>query len=211
MAAVAEEKLSQKCKLTVENLDESLDSKDEQEEIKPQYEYVTLLEDYYNLAVFAFFMREKHIDEEIAFEIKYLNTKQDFDEAVDNGTVTDALRRQMKLLKVEAELRIAQNELMTSRNGRVLFKCIIVLVMQILLALMGIQYFWTMQVVVVPPFFNDACIINVCLMYAHLQMQPKVEQALRTMMFCLEHPYNFRSHFQPFFITFMSFIAILLT
>ena len=71
---VIQEELNQKNKLTLNNMDEAVSMQNESAVQETEYHYVTLQEDYYNLAVFAFFMREKHIDEEINFEMKYNNT-----------------------------------------------------------------------------------------------------------------------------------------
>lgn len=73
------------------------------------------------------------------------------------------------------------------------------------------QYFWTMQTVLVPPFFHTSVVQKVCLLYLHLQMQPKVGQYLQALVFIIEHPYNFMNMFSPILICLLSLVAIVLT
>ena len=108
------------------------------------------------------------MNEEINFDLSYQKAEAEYMQAQEDGTVTEQMERSFNILQAEAELRLSKHELVTSRNGRVFFKCLIVLMLQMLLAGLAIQYFWTLQTVMVPAFFNNAGIVNICLIYCHL-------------------------------------------
>lgn len=92
-----------------------------------------------------------------------------------------------------------------------LFKALTIFVMQFLLCSLMMQYFWTMSTILVPPFFHTSVVQKVCLLYLHLQMQPKVGQYLDALVFIIEHPYNFTNMFSPVLICLMSLVAIVIT
>lgn len=170
---------------------------------------LALLEDYYNLAVFAFFLNEKEIKDKIDFEIEYAKAEQEFDSI--EGEADFSQKARMQRYVNEKQLRFYQAEQKVARNGRVLFKSFTIFMMQFVMCLLILQYFWTMQTVVVPPFFHCSVVQKICLLYLHLQMQPKVSQALEALVFIIEHPYNFSNLISPILICLMNMTTILMT
>ena len=65
-------------------------------------------------------------------------------------------------------------------------------------------YYW--QPTEVPGYYGVAIVILMCLMSGHMIIQKKVQQTLESLMFVVEHPYNFRSQFQPVFICAMKLL-----
>ena len=92
---------------------------------------LTLLEDYYNLAFFAFFIPEKEITGKINFEIEFDRAEAEFQEI--EGEPDFSQKARFQRLVNEKQLRQYKHEQKVARNGRVLFKALTIFVMQFLL------------------------------------------------------------------------------
>lgn len=98
-----------------------------------------------------------------------------------------------------------------ARNGRVFFKVLTIFVLQILIGWCMLDYFYKTQQVFVPPFYHTSVSQMAFLLAMHMYMQPKVTQALQTLNFIIEHPYNFTSQLPPILFCLMNILALLTT
>jgi hypothetical protein len=102
-----------------------------------------------------------------------------------------------------------KDDRITRRNGRLLTKLFGFVIMQFIIALYTMDfYYW--QPIPPPNYYGCAIVILMCLMASHMLMNQRIKDAIILMRFIIEHPINFRNCFIPFSIAFLKFLVELL-
>ena len=157
--------------------------------------------------MYAFYVSDEQLQQEVDFEQTYNEETAKFADA--NGSMNTEIDRNYQKLIKEKESHIRKIEKITRRNGRLLYKLIGVIMMQFIIAMFTMDYYYW-QKVPVPDYYGCAIVILMCLMASHMLMQNRIRDSLKLMNFVVEHPYNFRSQWIPLLVCLLKFKVELL-
>ena len=108
---------------------------------------------------------------------------------------------------IEAQIKEIKLYQTRQRNMSVFFKALFLKLMQLLLCLVIMQYFYVKQGKIQPKeYWDGLCRLVFCLS-AHLMMQPDIDSVLERLRFVVLHPQNFRTIMLPLTISFLAVVV----
>lgn len=170
-----------------------------------------LSDDYYDMALFSYYISEKHLEDQIDFERDVIRNNLILQRLDDQGEIP-AEHENRKIYDaqvLEMKIRDLKDKRVLAKSQNVAFKCMTIFFCQMIFVYGAITYYWNANGAAPPMDFRTQIIRFICLFQGHLTYQPTLTTTYKNLWFVITHPYNFTSHASAINIAFAKFIVFL--